>query len=216
MNPEAQQHIEKAVSLLGRGENFYRLAADEVVAALALDPTLGYREIGKRFDRSHTWVKNLVAWSTSGTTSPGPYSQTGRPHQDRVATRKVLREAPLEEIEQMLDALPEGRKEIIAAAAGHSYLEARKQAQEQEAEASIRKKAEKKDAKEKTTRKTRQATGAFASLGIIGHIEQATDELRELMADASLTPETAKGIARALETFTNEFAFAKQLLGGGE
>jgi hypothetical protein len=90
MNRKASKHLDKAVEYVAKGDEFYAKAADEILAAQKADSTLSNREIGERFDHSEAWVRELVRWRTSSTTSRTPYSETGRPHQDLVATKKVL------------------------------------------------------------------------------------------------------------------------------
>lgn len=216
MNTEAQRHIDKAASHIAKGEAFYRKAAEEIVAAQAADPTLGYREIGPLFDRSAKWVGDLVRWHTSGSTSSTPFASTGPRHQDRVATRKLLREGSLEEVEQMIAELPSERKQAIAAAAGHAYSQARRDHDEAARNRTPEEEEARQHARQDSTRSARQAVGTFTALGIVGHLEQATEELRELTADASLGPEAARRIERALEAFAQEFEFAKAMLGTGD
>ena len=79
MNAAAERHLAKAEGYLTRGESFYHRAVEEIVAAQTADSTLSNREIGKRFDRSEAWVRKLVQWHTSGSTSISPYSEDG-PH----------------------------------------------------------------------------------------------------------------------------------------
>src|SRR5262245_34996258 len=111
VNEAAEKHLVKAESYLAKGDGWYEKAADEIIAAQQADPALTQSEIGERFGRSRKWAGDLVAWRTSGKTSSSPYSGTGRPHQDRTATRKMLREAPLEQVEQMIEELPRERKQ---------------------------------------------------------------------------------------------------------
>lgn len=135
---------------------------------------------------------------------------------DASKARKVLRDAPLEQVEQLVAGLPAERQQAIAAAAGHGYLKARQEQDEQERRRTPAERREREQARESLTRPIRQATGGFASLGIVGHLEQATEELRELNADASLTPQATRKIGRALDEFVTEFNFAKAMLGEGE
>jgi hypothetical protein len=65
MNQNAEQHLARAADYVARGEEFYRKAAEEIVAAQQADPTLGYREIGEWFGHSKSWVNRVVRWSTS-------------------------------------------------------------------------------------------------------------------------------------------------------
>lgn len=182
MTRKAEQHLAKAQEYVARGEEFYRKAAAEIVAAQKADPTLSNREIGEWFGHSEHWVRKIVAWSTSATTtSHGPF---GGPEEvakaDTRDARRVLREAPIEHVEHIIDQLPPERKRAVAAAAGNSYLKARQDYDEEERSLSHAERAEREIAQDAITKSARTATAGFTALGIIGHLEQATDELREL------------------------------------
>lgn len=109
MNRSAEQHLTKAKDYVARGEEFYRKAAEEIVAAQTADPTLGTREIGEWFGRSHTWVQDIVRWHTTGKSTrggsegaPTPYAEQQGAVAKRHA-RSVLRDASPEEIAELLD-----------------------------------------------------------------------------------------------------------------
>jgi len=115
MTNEAQKHLVKAGKLIAKGDGFYREAGAEI--ALAREAGATWTVIGDALGRSSSWCKTVAEWSKTpandGPTSFTPYSGTGRPHQDKVATRKVLREAPVDEVEKLLDELPAERKAEI-------------------------------------------------------------------------------------------------------
>jgi hypothetical protein len=68
------KHLAKAKDYIGKGEGFYRKAADEIIAAQREDPSLGYRQIGEVLGRSDRWCNDLVKWRTSAKgSSPTPY-----------------------------------------------------------------------------------------------------------------------------------------------
>ena len=209
MNATALRHVQKAASLLTRGEQSYRQAAAEMTAAKEAGAT--WPEIGDALGRSTSWCKRIVAWAETPAndgSTPTPFGgEAERERLDASATKKVLRDAPLEQVEQMLAALPTERRQAIAAAAGHGYSQARQEHEQRQ------RRHDEDEPRDQHTHRARQATAGFTALGIVGHIEQATEELRELQADASLTSETARKIERALEELNREFAFAKQLLG---
>lgn len=213
MNNEARMCLTRAASHLAKGEGSYRKAAAEMQAAKEAGAT--WTEIGDTLGRSRSWCERIVAWSrtpASSASSTTPWEDNRQV--DHRKTRRVLRDAPLEQVESLINDLPPERQQAIAAAAGHAYSKARREHDEAEAQLTPEQRREREEARERLSRSSRQATGTFAALGIVGHIEQATEELHELTADASLTPEAAKKIERALEVFTREFEFAKQLLGG--
>lgn len=87
-------HLARARDYLARGEEFYARAADEIIAAREADPTLGYREIGKRLARSEYWARELVKWRTSAMdTSPTPQRVT--PATVKINVRKHITYADL-------------------------------------------------------------------------------------------------------------------------
>lgn len=119
MNERAERHLVRAEKHLARGDEFYGKAADEIIAAQEADPQLSQREIGERFGRSARWVRDLVQWRTSGESTPTPWKgERSTAELNAMATRKVLRESPLEQVEQIISGLPEERQQAVAAAAG--------------------------------------------------------------------------------------------------
>jgi hypothetical protein len=139
-----------------------------------------------------------------------PWTQGQREQRN---ARAVLRDAPLEQVEQIIAALPKERQQAIGAAAGHEYMKARQEYTERERNLTPADKREREHAREEIARPVRQAVAGFSALGIIGHLEQATDELRELLADGSLTPKVARQIDRASDAWNTELKFALQMVG---
>src|SRR5262245_19019254 len=115
MNAGAEQHLARAQDYLARGEAYYRRAAEEIVAAQKADPTLGQREIAERFGRSRSWVGDLVRWHTSGHARGTPFAEVTRASSDRSATKRVLRDAPVEQVEAIVADLPPERQKQLAA-----------------------------------------------------------------------------------------------------
>ena len=135
---------------------------------------------------------------------------------DRRVARRILESEPLEQVEQMIAGLPPERKKAIAAAAGHGYLGARQERDEAEARRTPAERREAELAGEELARPARQAVAGFASLGIVGHLEQATDELDELIGDASLTPDALRAIARADARWRERLELAEAMTVGRE
>jgi len=222
MNNNATRHLSQAATFVAKGDQFYRKAAEQIIAAQKADPMLSNRQIGKYIGEvvrgkayDPSWVGKIVAWRT--TDAAQPFGEEARPGMrdgvDRAATKRILREAPLEQIEQIIDELPPSRRQAVAAAVGHGYAKARQEYDEEEARKTPAQRDEEQRAALALTQPIRKAMGGFAALGIIGHLEQATEEIRELNADASMTPELAKGIDRVLAALTRELKFSFQLLG---
>jgi hypothetical protein len=153
----------------------------------------------------------VLAWNGEGTL----YGKDTAARQDR-QTRQILRDAPMEQVEQIIDTLPRERQQAIAAAAGHGYMKARQEQDEADQRRTPAEQRERDEARDSLTRPIRQATSTFTSLGIVGHLEQATEELRELTADASLTSQVMRRVERADDAWREALEFAKQLVGGDE
>ena len=118
MNASAKAHLAKAKEYVDRGEQFYRMAAEQIIAAQQADATLANREIGAWFDRSATWVRDIVRWHTSAQdTASLPYS--GKPSEERYerAAKQVLRGADEGTLTGIVDALTPTQAAKLAAAA---------------------------------------------------------------------------------------------------
>lgn len=64
----ADTHLEAAAAYIAVAESAdskrvaYQKAADEILAALAADPSLSQREAARRIGKGHTWLVDLLAW----------------------------------------------------------------------------------------------------------------------------------------------------------
>jgi hypothetical protein len=117
MNQAARKHLDRAKDLIERGESYYRKAAEEIIAAQKADPTLSNREIGEWFGRGKDWVRNLVLWHTNGEPDrPIDWRRGshGTANEIRAGAKKLLREAPPEQVEQIIAELPPERQSVIA------------------------------------------------------------------------------------------------------
>jgi hypothetical protein len=83
VNTQATKHLAKAKDYVARGEEFYRKAAEEIVAAQEADPTLGQREIAESLGRSKTWVQEVVSWSTTGRSTRGGREDAPTPYAEQ-------------------------------------------------------------------------------------------------------------------------------------
>lgn len=95
MNARAKKHLVKAKDYAGRGEQFYRKTAEEIIAAQEADPMLSQREIGEAMDRSPRWVRDIVQWHTNGEGHPTPYTNpSANAASDQSRAKRVLRTTP--------------------------------------------------------------------------------------------------------------------------
>lgn len=124
MNQSAERHLSKAEDYLGRGDAFYRKAATEIVAAKESDPALTNTLIGERLGKSRDWVSKIVTWASTDDPGSTPFGGGTAESKGRgaVEARRVLRDAPMEQVEQIISELPASRQRQIGAAAGDSYL----------------------------------------------------------------------------------------------
>lgn len=128
-------HLEKARGYIARGEEFYRRAAEEIVAAMAEDSTLSYRAVASHLDRSHAWVQDIVRWHTNGKSTrdnresaPTPYAEQSGAVAKRHA-RSVLSKATAADLKE---ALPQDEDQLarIADAAYQRLSEKRSEQRE--------------------------------------------------------------------------------------
>jgi len=212
MNREAQTHLSQARAYLGRGEEFYRKAAEEILAAKQADESLTLREIDRQLDQYNGWAGKLLTWHESGGNISTPYAGQYAKVKANL-TRSTLRDAPMEEVERVISELPRERQQQIAAAAGSGYHKARVEFNERERNLTPAERSEREAAAESLMQPVRQATAGFAALGIVGHLEQAHEEIHELVADNSLSRQLVRQIDRALEAIQAEMQVARALVG---
>lgn len=114
MNTQAEKHLAKAEGYLAKGEAWYRKAADEMRAAK--NEGAIWPEIGDRLGRSKSWCERIVAWAESpanDASAPTPFAEPGRDTPDVRGFKRVLAEAPMEQIETSLaDLSPERRAQF--------------------------------------------------------------------------------------------------------
>jgi hypothetical protein len=217
VNTAARKHLDKAAGFVAKGEGFYRKAAEEIGAAQEADSTLTQRQIGAAMGCDPRTIRDIIRWAKDGGRVPTPYS--GKDHADNRAAshaKRVLKTAPLEQVEQIIAALPAERQQAIAGAAGNAYHAARQDYRETERSLTPTQRKEREAAGRQLAQPAKNAAAGFAALGIVGHLEQATEELRELVADGSLSARLTRQIDKASEAWLTEFEFAKQMAGESE
>ncbi|MBA2742687.1 MAG: hypothetical protein H0U46_11850 [Actinobacteria bacterium] len=214
MNQRALKHVQKAGDYLAKGDGFYNRAAAEMSSAKAEGAT--WVEIGDSLCRSSSWCKKIVSWAKTPANSgsaPTPFAEPGRDTTDVRGAKRILAEAPLEQVEQIVSELPADRQRAVAAAAGHQYLKARQDYAEEEARLSPAQRKEREAAKETITRPAREIRATFGTMSIAQHIEAATEKMRELVGDASLTPDNLEAIDKAFAEFSAEYQVARAMAG---
>jgi hypothetical protein len=122
VNAKAEKHLILARGYLARGDEMYRKAASEIRAAMNDDPTLTQKQVGEWFGHKQSWVSQLLKWSEGHLNTDTPYGgQTQRVQQSAAAS--FLRDAPMEQIERVIEKLPERRQDEIMEAAGGPVAE---------------------------------------------------------------------------------------------
>jgi len=202
-------HIEKAASYITRGAEFYRKAAIELTAAREEGYT--WKTISEGVGRSQSWCKELVAKGKSGQYS-APFAGEYGGVKTRLTT-SMLKDAPMEEIERVIEKLPRERRNQIGRAFDHPYSTARADFADRERNLSEREKQEREAAVEQITKPARQMVADFGSMTIVNHLETALEKLSELVADSSLSTRAVRQIDRAYEALGAELEVARALVG---
>jgi DNA-binding transcriptional MerR regulator len=211
MNRTAERHVTKAKGYLAKGDEFYGKAADEMIAAQKADPTLSYKALAAEFDHGAEWARRLVAWRTNASYTM-PFSEP----KGGVATRHakaVLKDAPLEQIETILDQLPRERRQAIGAAAKEAWMSTRQERDERIARRTPEERREVEQAQATVDASMRRVTGGLSASMVVSDLDGATDELKEMAERGELTPDVMRLIDEAHDRFVKELEFAKALIG---
>lgn len=118
---ERVDHLERAKVYIGKGEEYYRRAAEEIVAAKKADFSLTDAMVGEALGRSRQWVSKLIAWVEKGAdhgTTPfsGPEENEARyQRHDRRKVSEIAQERPEAVAEAITKADPETQRKIAAA-----------------------------------------------------------------------------------------------------
>ena len=212
MNVSARKHLDKAADYVAKGEEFYRKAAEEIIAAKEADPTLTQQEIGEQIGYDNRRVSEILKWARSG--APGtPWAGTGR-EKAAIHARTILREAPLEQVEQIVAELPPERKAIVARATMNvRYRQARKEYEQEEANLTPLQKKEREAAQQAITRPAKKAISYFGAMAAANCLEQATEHVREAVGEGELSAEAMAPIRSALLDFLVEYNVAAAMAG---
>jgi hypothetical protein len=179
------------------------------------------REIGERFDRAEKWVRQLVAWRTSSapeTNVPIDWKRGSHATVKEIEAGavKLLSEAPGEQVERLIDSLPDERKQLIRAHADHEYSKFRQHAEEEERNLTDTEREEREEAVATVSAPgglVHTALKVFGAMRVVENLGAATEALREMQSDGVIDDEGVMKIAEALEEFVKEFDFARQLAG---
>lgn len=120
---DAANHLARAKDYIGRGEEFYRKAAEEIIAAQGSDPSLGYGRIAKTIGKGETWVGDLVRWHTNPRGRETPFGgEAHNERSDKSKAKRILRDAPPQQIAEQILSDPQVR-DNVSRALDHHYEE---------------------------------------------------------------------------------------------
>lgn len=192
----------------------YKAAANEIVAYR--DETgETIRAIALSLARDRNQIDRMLRWHRSGFKAETPFLMDEKATSRAAAshTKKLLRTAPLEQIEQIISELPPKRQQAIAAAAGDPYAKAREKYDDEERRLSPADRKAREATAESVARTARTAASGFAAMGIVTHLEQAAEDLKELSNDGPLSRKLIGQIDRAFAAFETELEVAKGMAG---
>jgi hypothetical protein len=192
----------------------YKLAAKEI-AAYKEETGESNRKIAAACKTHDRTIDRLLKWHASGFKADTPFLMDGKAT-ERAAmshTKAVLREAPLEQVERIIDELPRERKQAIGAAAGHAYMKARQAYDDKEATLTQAEKDEREKARRTVEQTTDRLANTFGAMSIVAHIEQATEDLSEAMRRGGLSSQEHEAIKTAIDRLVATFEFAREMAG---
>jgi|SRR5215471_10647544 len=232
MNTKAEGHLAKAEGYFAKGDAWYAKAADEIIAAKEADSTLSNREIGERFGRSENWARRVVTWRTTSTPeSPidwgrGSHATTA---EIQAGAEKLLKTAPLETVEHLVEKLtPKQAAKVAQAALGKPDV-ARELAKNPEASAQVtRVSGQVREEREATNKeRTRKSSGALGQAkstlaflaNVLGNlvvakrgIRDAYDAVREMEMD----DEQRGAVAESLDEIRTMLDWFQSYLDSGD
>ena len=132
---------------------------------------------------------------------------------DRRVALRVLKEQPVEIIERMVDELPRERRQEIEAHFGDSYARTRRQFDEHERNLTPAQRKEREAFGQAIANRVDRALAPFKAMSVANELDLATESLKELIADQSLTPEMIESIEKSLAEFLTELEVAKAMAG---
>lgn len=123
MTGTAKKHLTKAKEYVAKGEEFYRLAGAEIVAAMEADPSLTQEQVGKWFGRKQPWVSKIIsAYSRGNTAEPfADEENPGKRRSEAEATKKLL--ADPETVKEVVASLKPEQRDVLAKVVRDAELE---------------------------------------------------------------------------------------------
>lgn len=212
MNRAAERHLDRAEKFIAKGTEAWRKAAEEILAARDADPKLTMAKVGERLGHGESWVQRILKWANSDSELPTPFTGDSPGVAARHA-RQVLRDAPMEQVEQLIGDLPFERQQAVAAAAGDRYAKVRQEADERERRMTPAQHKEREAAAETVRQASADALAGFHGLGIVADLEHATELLAEMIAGGTVTTVVLQKVDAALAAFLDEYRVAQAMAG---
>lgn len=116
MTKEAERHLTNAQEYLAQGDQYYRKARPEILAAQGKGANTS--EIARFLARSRTWVMDVLAWDGKGTLYG---KDTERRQTDQA--KQVLRESTPEQVAEIVASLPAEAVAKVSKAVSTHYQE---------------------------------------------------------------------------------------------
>jgi len=164
------------------------------------------RHMGIPTNTFRTWVKKSVN-AAAGVT------ERERGDREERGARAVLRDAPLEQVEQIISTLPAERQRAIGAAAGHAYLGARQEHEEREGRLTPAQRKEREAQKREGREAMAKAMGGWNVASIVNSIDHATVLLQEMVEDHAVTENAITHIEKATDGLLAELRVARAMAG---
>lgn len=215
MNREAERHLDQAGKFLGKGEENYRKAAFHIQAAK--DAGASTEVVAAALGRSTHWIQHVLKWAASPESKEHPSPFGGKTPEQKgrgaVEARRILREAPLEQVEQIIAELPFERQQAVAAAAGDRYAKVRQAADEKERGLTPAQRKEREAAVETVRQGSAEMMAGLDALAIVTDLEHATELLAAMVEKSVITPDGMRRIDTALAAFLDEYKVAQAMVG---
>ena len=164
----------------------------------------------------HTVVNWLQAYDEAVSNLAQPSRLTPASVQaasDRRVAQRVLREQPTEVVEQMIRELPSERRQAVLAEFGDGYAQARRAFDEHERNLTPTQLKEREAGRQAVHSHVGKVLAPIKAMSVTNYLDMATETVKELIADQSLTPEMVVEIERSLADFLTELEVARAMAG---
>jgi plasmid maintenance system antidote protein VapI len=216
MSRTANALVAEIKTLYGRRRE-EKLQIQKDMVALRDEHDWTEQQIADATDISQSTVSRWLVAYDEGLTQVGKASrltpESVQAASDRRVAQRVLSTAPVELIERMVDTLPKERRQAIEAHFGDGYARARHHFEQRERNLTPAQRKEREAAQQTMSTYAGRALAPIKALSVANELNMATETLKELIADQSLTPEMIVEIERSLGEFQVELEVARAMAG---